>query len=181
MLEELVNDPEFHAPLLAALDTVGSAKGWSLPVQAVLSARARLHAILDIADIKSVGGYFPNLWRSMLDFAQDPETDVPDWLHFGVPSKKSRLLGRTVSVRKSTVPASTAVEASRLCGEHVGTQHPSPKLRVYSSWEAIGLRWPRAVATKLVCIVKTKRDGSVKIRLVIDFRCSGVNGLTHVP
>ena len=38
-----------------------------------------------------------------------------------------------------------------------------------------------AVVTELACIVKTKRDGSVKIRLVIDLRRSGVNELSDVP
>ena len=35
VMEELVYDPEFHTPLLAALNTLGSAKGLGLPVQAV--------------------------------------------------------------------------------------------------------------------------------------------------
>ena len=45
----------------------------------------------------------------------------------------------------------------------------------------IQLRWLRAVATKLACIVKTQRDGLVKIRFVIDLHRSGVTGLTHLP
>ena len=53
-------------------------------MQAVLSARARLHAMFNVAEVKAVGGHFPNLWRSMFDFALDPETDVIDWLHSGV-------------------------------------------------------------------------------------------------
>ena len=96
VLEGSVCDPEFHAPLMAALDTYGSAKGLGLLVQSVLSARARLHAIFNVAEVKSVVGCFPRFWRSMLDFAQDLETDVPDWLHSGVPLEMSPLLGRTV-------------------------------------------------------------------------------------
>ena len=65
-------------------------------MQAVLPARAQLRAILNVAEVQSVGGYFSSLCRSMLDFAQDPETDVLDWLHSGVPSELSRHLGRTL-------------------------------------------------------------------------------------
>ena len=76
----------------------------------------------------------------------------------------------------------------------LGTHHPtattshsmkrrnmsSPKLRVYSSWAAIRLRWPRAVATKLA-FVKTKRDGSVKSAMswTFDARASTVSLTSH--
>ena len=87
-----------------ASGTPGSAKRWSFPVQAVLCARVRLHAIFDVAEVKSVGRYFPNLWRSVLDVAQDPETGVPDWLHYGFPLGIESLLGRTICFLKSTLP-----------------------------------------------------------------------------
>ena len=54
-------------------------------------------------------------------------------------------------------------------------------VRTRPSWEAIRRQWLRAVATKLSCILTTRRDGSVKIRLIIDLRRSGVSGFTHVP
>ena len=62
-----------------------AAKSSGLPVQAVLSARARLHAVFNAAEVKSVGGYIPNLWHCLLDFAQDPDTDILEGLHSGVP------------------------------------------------------------------------------------------------
>ena len=49
VLEELVYDPGFHAAPL----------GPGLPVQAVVSARARLLAIFNVAGVKLVEGYFP--------------------------------------------------------------------------------------------------------------------------
>ena len=56
----------------------------------------------------------------MLDFAQDPETDVPDWLHSGVPL---------------VYGSSTAVEASRLCGVAYGARWDPSSHRNYKSLE----------------------------------------------
>ena len=44
----------------------------------------------------------------------------------------------------------------------------------------ISLAGSEARLTKLACIKKVKQDGSVKLRLVVDTRRSGVNGLTHI-
>ena len=97
-------------------------------MQAVLSARARLHATFNVAEVKSVGGYFPNLRRSLLDFAQDPETDIPDWLHSGDPLRIESTIGTNSSFLEID-GANTAVEASRSCGvalrSTVGPYHPT--------------------------------------------------------
>ena len=135
------------------------------------------------------------LWRSMLDFAHDPETSVPDWLHsgvlFGVESTNWDELSVSGGQRPWKHPdcvgwpmEHVGTQNHRNCKsleEGVGTCQARNYVRKRPSWEAIRLRWPRAVATKLACIVETRRDGPVKIRLVMDFRRSGVNGLTHVP
>ena len=115
------------------------------PLQAVLFARARL--LLHIQ------------WRSMTDIAQDPETDVPDWLHSGVPL---------------VYGCSTAVGASRLCrvacgarwdpSSHRDCESPEEAservkpdnerllskshVRTWPSWEAIRLRWPSCCGDK---------------------------------
>ena len=103
-------------------------------MQAVLSARARLHAIFNLTEVKSVGGYFPNLWRIMLDFAQDPETDVLDWLHSGVPFGIESTVG-TNRVFLEIYGASTAVEAFRLCGVAHVARWDSSSRRNYKSLE----------------------------------------------
>ena len=122
-------------------------------------------------------------------------------------SEVSRVLGTNSLFPENYGASTAAAEASRWCGVarearwdpsshrnheslEEASEHVKPEIerllsksnvRRWPSWEAIRLRWPRAMATKLACIAKTKRGGSVKIRLVIDRRRSGVNGLTHVP
>ena len=133
-------------------------------MQAVLSARARLHATFNVAEVKSVGGYFPNLRRSLLDFAQDPETDIPDWLHSGDPLRTESTIGTNSSFLEID-GANTAVEASRSCGVAYGArwdptippQQQVERLLSWPSWEAIRLRWPRAVATRPSGIAKIKK------------------------
>ena len=44
------------------------------------------------------------------------------------------------------------------------------------TWHDVLKRFGSCVVSKLACIIKVKRDGRTKIRLVIDFRRSGVNG-----
>ena len=84
VMEEFLFVPEFHAPLLAVLDTLGSA--WA--------SLCRPSSLLETAFMpcsmsqrsSQVGGHSRDRWRSILDFTQDPETDVLDWLHSGAPS-----------------------------------------------------------------------------------------------
>ena len=146
-----VYDPEFHAPSLAALDTRGSAKGSGLPVQAFLFARARLHAILNVADVKSVGRYFPNLWRSTLDLAQDTGSILvfPSALEiYGASAavEASRLFGVAYGARwdsSSRRNYESLEETSEHVKPEIERQLSKSHVRWWPSWEAIRQRWWR--------------------------------------
>ena len=43
------------------------------------------------------------------------------------------------------------------------------------NWKQVVKRFGHCIVSRLACIVKFRRDGSKKIRMVIDFRRSGVN------
>ena len=80
------------------------------------------------------GGYIPNLWHCLLDFAQDPETDVIEWLHSGVPLGIESAIG-TNSLFPEVHGASAAVEACRLCGVACGVRWRPSFHRNYKSLE----------------------------------------------
>ena len=49
------------------------------------------------------------------------------------------------------------------------------------TWVLILSRWSYAVATRLASIVKTKADGPLKLRFVMDLLRPGVNGRSNPP
>jgi len=63
-----------------------------------------------------------------------------------------------------------------LGGRLIQTGHLEP----IGSWDEVTSKWPGAKATKLATLVKTKADGSSKVRFIADMRRSGVNGMVHL-
>eukprot|EP00971_Amphidinium_carterae_P325056 6455137-Amphidinium_carterae.1 len=51
----------------------------------------------------------------------------------------------------------------------------------FADWRDIQDKWPQAKATKVGVIVKERLDGTHKVRFVMDFLRSGVNGTLAVP
>ena len=170
VMEELVHDQEFHAPDLVSLDTLGSTKGSALTVQAVLSARARLRATLTVAESCQSEGTSRTCGAVCSISRRNLRPTF--WLILALTSELSRLLRRTLCFRKSTLPVRTWKHPDCVAWlvEHVGTQlqvtresvgeHVETEferllsksfVRRCPSWEAIRLRWPRAVATRLAC------------------------------
>eukprot|EP00971_Amphidinium_carterae_P273257 5423372-Amphidinium_carterae.1 len=47
---------------------------------------------------------------------------------------------------------------------------------LFPTWEDVTSLWPKAVVSKVAVILKPRDDGDVKVRFVLDFRRSGVNG-----
>ena len=128
--------------------------------------------------------------------AEDPETELPRWLsNAGVPA------GIVVPIKACGIFPRVATEAkaqAELEGLLVreepprnyksfqeAKEHAQPELQrlvqnkfvtLYKNWKDVLRRFGSTVASKLAAIVKTRKDGSVKCRLVIDFRRSMVNG-----
>ena len=190
----MVYDPEFHA---RPLDSPGQRLGPLYASRCLCESPPSFHIHCRRSQVSR--RVLPEPLVQYARLRARPETDVPDWLHSAVPSELSRPLGRTLCFPRSTVSVWPwkHPDCVGLPIVHVETHHPSqlqveeasehakPEIepllgkscvRKWPLWEGIRPRWPRAVATKLACNVKTKRDGSVKIRLVIDLRRSGVAG-----
>ena len=60
-------------------------------------------------------------------------------------------------------------ELERLIGEG--------HLERIGTWADVLARWPHAMATKVATLVKTKENGQVKVRFIVDMLRSGVNAL----
>ena len=145
------------------------------------------------------------LWKAMLSEAGDCEVKfLPKWLEEGFP------LGINESIEPSgafpLVDSDTAaVEASRTEGvimydelgthtNYVSFNEASEKGQAildemvqqgravcYYSWADVVARLGDAARlTKLGCLVKQRDDGSEKVRIIVDSRRSGVNGLMTI-
>ena len=145
------------------------------------------------------------LWKAMLSEAGDCEVKfLPKWLEEGFP------LGINESIEPSgafpLVDSDTAaIEASRTEGvimndelgthtNYVSFNEASEKGQAildemvqqgravcYYSWADVVARLGDAARlTKLGCLVKQRDDGSEKVRIIVDSRRSGVNGLMTI-
>ena len=173
VMEDFVYDPEFHEPL-GSLETLASPNG-------SLSLCKPCSLLEPPQSLPQRSSQSEGTCRTF--GAVRPSFVTGSTLVFS--SEMGRQLGRTLCFRTSTVPVRpwkrSTLRPIIPPEPQKSPEEASEHVRKCPSWEAIRLRWPRAVATNLACIVKTKRDDSVKIRLVIDLRRSGVNGLTPVP
>ena len=194
VMEELVYDPDFHAFLLAALDTLlAQPKALASPYKPC-SLREPAFMPYSVSQRSSQSEGTSRNFGEVCSTSR--KTLRPTFLAgstLAFSSELKRLWARTLCFRKSTVAQGARWDPSTHRNNKSlaeASEHVKPEIerllsksyvRRWPSWEAIRLRWPRAMATKLACIAKTKRDGSAKIRLVIDLPRSGVNGLAHVP
>jgi hypothetical protein len=48
------------------------------------------------------------------------------------------------------------------------------------AWSTVTARWPNAICTRLACLVRPGAGGALKIRLIVDMRRSGVNGIAKI-
>ena len=143
----------------------------------------------------------PDLWKAMLQDAEDPDALVlHNWMREGFPLGIQGDIDYT-GIFPYVAEDTAAVEASRaegvfmqdMDGSHVNyksfaeagekAQSQLDKLldqgraKLYHSWEEVVADLGNyAQLTKVACLVKTKEDGSEKVRLIIDSRRSGTNG-----
>ena len=142
------------------------------------------------------------LWSKLLHESDDPEMNVlPTWMSVGFPlGIKSEI--QCTGIFPKTYEDTAAVESSRLegvilhdeLGEHsnyasfveAGEKAQSlldqmvqeGRAVCCNSWDEVLVEaGPDAQLTRMGCIIKTKADGTEKVRLIFDGRRSGVNGL----
>ena len=165
----------------------------------IAKARARLSAVFR-APLRE-RGFQDQLLQQLMTEAHDPDAHVvPKWMNEGFPLGISRPIIHT-NVFPSTDSVSASIKASQAIGtliedwdgraqNYKSFQEAGPKAELeldrlvadgraelVASWQevtdAVG---PHAKLTKLACIIKQRGDVE-KVRLLVDMRRSGINGL----
>ena len=72
-------------------------------------------------------------------------------------------------------------EHEALSEDEVGRLIGLDYIEIVLTWTLVLARWSYAVATRLASIVKTKANGSLKLRFVMDLLRSCVNGRSNPP
>jgi len=136
----------------------------------------------------------PHLARGWIAAANDPDVDLPRWLLEGAP------LGVREDIpARSVFPLVDPAEANEALEEIYAREEPRANYRSYEEaqakvqpelkrlreagyvevlgdWSQVQARFGRSVVvSKLAAILKPRADGTLKVRLVIDYRRSGVN------
>ena len=166
-------------------------------VAGVERARALVAEALGVEHPQPLGrskAWQPHLVRGWVEAARDLDVDLAQWLVDGAP------LGvRAGITARGVFPAVTPAEANAGLEEIFATTEPRENYRSYvdafeqvgpelarlrkagyvevlGDWAAVQRRFGRSVVvSKLAAILKPKADGTLKTRLVIDYRRSGVN------
>lgn len=136
----------------------------------------------------------PGIVAAHIRASGDPETELVDWLTGGAPigvRREIRPCG--VFPRTAEAPPTEDKVDDILTDVHVGHNYRSfeevrhlavPELErivqagyacVVGSWKDVVAKYGQAVVSKLACLVKERKDGTTKIRLVVDLRRSSVN------
>lgn len=150
-------------------------------------------------------GLRTDLWRKLLSQADDCEAEIiPQWFTEGCPLGIRREIAWSGAFPQ-TSEDTAAVEASKLEGrfmedtagnhqnyvsfneagmkaqKHLDIMVQNGRAECFRSWEAVVTKYgPECRLTKLACLIKIKDDGTEKVRLVVDSKRSGVNGMAFI-
>jgi hypothetical protein len=132
--------------------------------------------------------------QAWVEAAGDPDCDLARWLLEGAPlGVREDIPSRGVFPEAAPAEANEALEEIFAIDEpranyksyEEAFEHVAPELKrlraagyveVLGDWQAVRKRFGRSVVvSKLAAILKPKADGSLKVRLVIGYRRSGVN------
>ena len=209
VLEQLGKLDAYKLQMLAVVGTLGTSAcrgfGPDLVETAQRLLRAQFGVRRNVADIV----FDAPLWGALLSASGDPETEVPKWLEEGCPTgigtstigscgifppaagpSSSILASRNYSLMRDTQQwkheqhknyVSFYVEDGKLARDEVNRIACRGFVETFGTWDEVLLRWPNAVASKVALVVKTRDDGSTKVRMIIDLRRSGGNGGVVLP
>ena len=131
--------------------------------------------------------------------AGDPETSLKDWCQKGVP------LGIEVEIPTNSIFPAIVDNDQPLdvpCASEIVATGAANYTSIYDNWEDAKIELDRYVAagygrvvpgqtviehygdgsiSKMAIILKTKEDGSVKRRIIVDLRRSGANSRSKAP
>ena len=202
--EALAKALKEHPELLTAAD---GAEAFDPDAEAqragVERARQLVAEALGVAHPQPMGrstSWQPHLVRGWIQAANDPDVDLPKWLLEGAPlgvREFPDLPARGVFPEVDPGEANAALDElfaksephSNYKSYEEAFVHVAPELdrlrklgyvEVIGNWSQVVKRFgQRAVVSKLAAILKPRADGSLKVRLVIDFRRSGVNSFVR--
>jgi hypothetical protein len=202
VFETLGTDAAYRKAVISAVDKLGDKSVKGFPDEVVEKLREALRNEFSAGKYLKDTVFDHELWKAMLQTAEDPDIDVPTWLKEGCPTG----IGSSVISGRGIFPkvegTSAAILASKECAKlqedwqdekhvnyksfyqdsgdyaEVEIKRISDKgfIEVFDTWADIEKKWPGAIASKVALIVKEKVDGSMKTRLIVDMRRSGVNG-----
>jgi hypothetical protein len=198
-----------HSMVLAEVAALAGPHRADSRIAEVVSAaaedvRTRAAAAFGARSVKlSAGGYCADLVRAITAKAADPDIDVAGWMEGHTP------LGVNATVQPRGVfpgapPGAAALAAKEFYDLNLrkGWKHSNyasfddhkvlahgevERLtkagfleRIGPAWSTVTARWPNAICTRLACLVRPGAGGALKIRLIVDMRRSGVNGIAKI-
>ena len=213
VLEKAFEDKDVLATALEAMDKMGDSTYQGHPAEIVAKVREALCAEFHTSPDADAGvnrsQYHSKLWEALLKAAEDPETEIPEWMRTGFPTGAGDTPLKASGVFPPMEKDTAAVENSRVYAKLLEgkifrpDEHTNYKsfyemegglaqkeldritslsfLQTFYIWAAVLLLWPLAAASKMAMIVKQRDDLSLKVRFIIDLLRSGVNGGVHVP
>ena len=142
----------------------------------------------------TIGGMWNvELVSAFIDAAGDPEGDLVEWLRTGCPAGVAKEI-TSCGIFPATEPDDVSqLERWRLVDEEPSSNYKSVEEAVelsgaevdrliekgyavkYESWQDVIEALGEVLVSKLACIVKTREDGTLKVRNVLDLRRSGYN------
>ena len=174
-----------------------------IPEVIVSDLRASLAQRYGAAEVDK--GFQVEIWRGLLKEAEDVDAQVlPEWMAHGFPlGIKEEIVNP--GVFPATEDVTDAIKASQTYGEKLvddtGDLHnyvsfeeageigqelldkleSTGRAVKIGSWKEVQSKLgPEARLTRMACIVKEKEDKTIKARLVVDMKRSGVNGLMNL-
>jgi hypothetical protein len=180
---ESLRDPVRH--ILAGLPSTG------FSTNLVAQARSKLWSVLGISQPPLSTGLQPDLIEKYISLAKDPDIDLAPWLRNGAPLGALKPITSRgifpVDKRETTDPCSLAPGWDGDWSNYISAEEEpdivSPMLDTLVAdgnakcYDLDKGEKPKdfTVASRLGLVRKVKPDGSIKYRLVWDFRRSGVN------
>ena len=151
-----------------------------------------------------IGGVWNvDLVSAYMQAAADPERDLVGWLRFGCPAGVAKRITSSGIFPRATAKAgaaaateeaaarvtqaepddnyASAIVEAELSGAEVDRLIAKGFAVWYEDWPDVLAAFGGALVSKLACIVKTRDDGTLKVRNVLDLRRSGYNDMVEVP
>ena len=146
--------------------------------------------------------------ETFLEHAQDPEFVVSEWLRDGCPAEIGESIIEANGIFPPTSGPSSAILAaqdfaclrdlqgwncedhrnfasiytdSKIAADAITRIEHTRLIEKFTEWRQVTQRRPNTVASKVALLLRTREDGTTKVRLIIDLRRSGGNDGVELP